>query len=126
MTRLEMAAAFNISEEEYQDALADMRDFGRRRVVNQCLNEYGVDIILGPGDSRMNELYATAGYPMAVVPLSYASFNGRPLGMCAVASANQEGLLIQFMSAWQAHFNTERQLPTWIGGDPNIAARNDI
>ncbi|OAR02108.1 hypothetical protein LLEC1_05478 [Akanthomyces lecanii] len=126
MTRLEMAAAFNITEHEYQDALADMRDFGRRRAVDKCLKEYGVDIILGPGDSRINELYASAGYPMAVVPLSYASFNGRPLGMCAVSTANQEGFLIQFMSAWQAHFNTERQLPTWIGGDPNGAAKSEL
>ncbi|EGX87737.1 glutamyl-tRNA(gln) amidotransferase subunit A, putative [Cordyceps militaris CM01] len=126
MTRLEMAAAFNITEDEYQDALADMRDFGRRRAVDKCLQDYDVDIILGPGDSRINELYATAGLPMAVVPLSYASFNGRPLGLCAVSTANQEGLLIEFMSAWQSHFNTERQLPTWIGGDPNGVAKNEL
>ncbi|ATY64985.1 glutamyl-tRNA(gln) amidotransferase subunit [Cordyceps militaris] len=126
MTRLEMAAAFNITADEYQDALADMRDFGRRRAVDKCLQDYDVDIILGPGDSRINELYATAGYPMAVVPLSYASFNGRPLGLCALSTANQEGLLIQFMSAWQSHFNTERQLPTWIGGDPNGVAKSEL
>lgn len=89
MTRLEMAAAFDITEDGYQNALADMRDFGRRRAVDKCLKEYDVDIVLGPGDSRINELYATAGYPMAVVLFSYASFNGRPLGMCAVATANQ-------------------------------------
>lgn len=126
MTRLEMAAAFDITEDGYQNALADMRDFGRRRAIDKCLKEYDVDNILGPGDSRINELYATAGYPMAVVPFSYASFNGRPLGMCAVATANQEGLLIQFMSAWQAHFNSERQLPKWIGGDPNSATESEL
>ncbi|OAA42544.1 Amidase signature domain protein [Cordyceps fumosorosea ARSEF 2679] len=121
-----MVAAVNITENEYHDALADMRDLGRRRAVDNCLKEYDVDIILGPGDSRINELYATTGYPMAVVPLSYARFNGRPLGMCAVSTANQEGLLIQFMSAWQAHFNTERQLLTWIGGDPDHVTKREL
>jgi amidase len=61
MKRLEAAAAFNLSDEAYQEALADMRDFGRRRLVDKCLEEYEVDVILGPGDSRINELYVTAG-----------------------------------------------------------------
>ena len=56
---------------------------------------------------------------MAVVPLGYAEFNGRPFGLCAIAKANHEGLLIRFMSAWEKHFNTERRLPTWIGGNPH-------
>lgn len=56
---------------------------------------------------------------MANLPLGYARINGRPFGMCAIAGAHQEGLLIRFMSAWEQTFNTKRQLPTWIGGDPN-------
>ncbi|KAI0389272.1 putative glutamyl-tRNA amidotransferase subunit A [Xylariaceae sp. FL0594] len=118
MTRLETAASFNLSDEAYQEALADMRHFGRRRCIDKCLEDYEVDIILGPGDSRMNELYATAGYPMAVMPLSYATYNGRPFGVCAIARANREDVLVQLMSAWEKSFNTDRQLPTWIGGDP--------
>ncbi|KAK0711872.1 hypothetical protein B0H67DRAFT_302324 [Lasiosphaeris hirsuta] len=106
MTRLESAAAFPLSEEGYQKALTDMRDFGRRRAVDGTLQSFSVDVILGPGDSRMNELYATAGYPMVVMPLSYAKYNGRPLGVCAVSTANQEGRLIQLMSAWEKSFNT--------------------
>jgi Asp-tRNA(Asn)/Glu-tRNA(Gln) amidotransferase A subunit family amidase len=56
---------------------------------------------------------------MANVPLGYATLNGRPFGLCVIASGYQEGRLIQFMSAWEKHFNTERKLPTWVGGDPN-------
>ncbi|KAI1123344.1 putative glutamyl-tRNA amidotransferase subunit A [Nemania abortiva] len=119
MTRLEGAAGFQLSEEDYQKALADMRDFGRRRGVDKSLGENEVDIILGPADSRIHEYYSTSGYPMIHLPLSYMNFNGRPFGLCAIAKANQEGLLIKFMSAWEANFNTERQLPTWLNGDPS-------
>lgn len=61
MKRLEIAASFDLSYEEYQEALYDMRDWGRRRAVEKCLEEYGVDVILGPGDSRVNELSSAAG-----------------------------------------------------------------
>ena len=61
------------------------------------------------------------GYPEAVLPLSYLDLNGRPFGVAAVASANQESLLIQLMSAWEQTFNTKRKLPTWTAGDPSRA-----
>ena len=114
-----------------------MRDWGRRKAVDQCLEKYGVNVILGPGDCRINEFTSAAGkqsqynckcdvmlniglvgYPEAVLPLSYLDLNGRPFGLAAIASAHQEALLIQLMSAWEQHFNTERKLPTWLAGDP--------
>ncbi|KAI1736309.1 putative glutamyl-tRNA amidotransferase subunit A [Xylaria scruposa] len=119
MTRLETALSFKISDEEYQKALADVREFGREKSIDKCLKENGIDIILGRADSQINNYYVSAGYPMAVLPLSYAKLNGRPFGMCVIATAHQEGLLIRFMSAWEKVFNKERQLPTWIGGDPS-------
>ncbi|KAI0857301.1 putative glutamyl-tRNA amidotransferase subunit A [Xylaria cubensis] len=119
MKRLETSLSFKISDEEYRKALADVREFGREKSIDKCLKENGVDIILGRADSDINEYYVSAGYPMAVLPLSYAKLNGRPFGMCAIAAAHQEGLLIRFMSAWEKVFNKERQLPTWIGGDPS-------
>ena len=61
MQRLEAAMAFQITDEEYQRALDDMRDWGRNRAVGKCLRENDVDIIVGPGDSRINELAVTAG-----------------------------------------------------------------
>ena len=61
MKRLELAANFQITDEEYRKALTDMRDWGRRRAVDKCLAEYEVDVILGPGDSRINELTSAAG-----------------------------------------------------------------
>ncbi len=64
---------------------------------------------------------------MAHVPLGYARLNGRPFGVCAMAGAYQEGLLIRFMSAWEREFNTERRLPAWIGGEgPDTALEREV
>ncbi|KAK5652964.1 hypothetical protein OQA88_9444 [Cercophora sp. LCS_1] len=86
MQRLETAAKFSLPTDVRAAAIEDMRDWGRRRAVDKCLKEYDVDIILGPADSEMDDLYSAAGYPMANLPLSYSSFNGRPFGLCATAS----------------------------------------
>lgn len=56
---------------------------------------------------------------MAALPLSYASFNKRPFGVCAIAGQYQEGPLIKLMSAWERIFMQKRVLPTWLGGDPS-------
>lgn len=61
MKRLEIAASFQITDEEYRKALTDMRDWGRRRAIDKCLAEYEVDVILGPRNSRINEFSSAAG-----------------------------------------------------------------
>lgn len=61
MKRLEEAAVFTLSEEARKAALDDMRDFGRRRAIDKCLQYYGVDIILGPADSELDDFYTAAG-----------------------------------------------------------------
>lgn len=38
------------------------------------------------------------------MPLSYLDYNGRPFGVAAIAGKDQEALLIQVMSAWEATF----------------------
>jgi hypothetical protein len=45
-----------------------MRDWGRKRAVDRCLAEYEVDVIMGPGDSRINELSSAAGRKTVVWP----------------------------------------------------------
>lgn len=62
---------------------------------------------------------------MAVMPLSYFDFNKRPFGVCALASRNQEGVLIQLMSAWAKMLKCERRLPTWLNGDPGGRKEED-
>ncbi|KAI1248790.1 hypothetical protein MGN70_009992 [Eutypa lata] len=125
MSKLEGAAEFSLSAAERRKAIEDMRDFGRRRAIDKCLEEYGVDVIIGPADSEIDDYYSAAGYPMAVMPLSYFDFNKRPFGVCALASRNQEGVLIQLMSAWAKMLKCERRLPTWLNGDPGGRKEED-
>lgn len=73
----------------------------------QC---FGVDVILGPADGRMATLAAAAGYPVGTVPLGFADFNGRAFGMNVIASADQEGRMVQLMSGWEKTF-PEARLP---------------
>ncbi|KAI3336488.1 putative glutamyl-tRNA amidotransferase subunit A [Xylariaceae sp. AK1471] len=118
MTRLEGAAKFKLSETERRRAIEAMRDFGQRQAIDLCLEQYGVDVIIGPADSKIGDYYTAAGYPMAVLPLTYLDFNQRPFGVCALASKYQEGTLIHLMSAWAALFNKSRRVPTCLRGYP--------
>ena len=45
-----------------------------------------------------------AGYPIATMPLGYLDFNGRPFGLCIIARAHQDALLLKVLSAWEATF----------------------
>jgi amidase len=117
LTRLETAAKCDMSDDQYRDALLQLRAWGQKRAVDQCLEDFGVDVIIGPADSRIHELSTAAGYPIATLPLSYADFNGRPFGLAAVTSAYQEGVMIHLMSAWERVFNQQRRIPTWLTGD---------
>jgi amidase len=45
------------------------------------------------------------------MPLGYLDYNGRPHGLCAIARAREEGLLIQLQSAFEATF-ARRRPPT--------------
>jgi len=79
---------------------------------------------LGPADARMSTVAAAAGYPVGTVPLGFADFNGRAFGMNVVVGANQEGKMLQLMSACEKTFPEARvpppQLVNWdSGGKPD-------
>lgn len=121
------------SEQEYDIHLAHLRRAAAVDGIDRILDEYGIDVIIGPADSFMSS-YATgsgtclvthiyfplrrysstdqaSGYPIAAMPLSYLRFNGRPMGVAAIARKNQEHLLVKVMSAWEATF-PPRQPPS--------------
>ncbi|KAJ5083647.1 hypothetical protein N7456_013074 [Penicillium angulare] len=94
----------SISPEEYDRNLSYLREMGREKGIDLALERYGVDVILGPIDSTISSLATATGYPICAMPLSYLDYNGRPFGVAAIARKNQEALLIQVMSAWEATF----------------------
>jgi hypothetical protein len=50
-----------MSDDQYRDALLQLRAWGQKRAVDQCLEDFGVDVIIGPADSRIHELSTAAG-----------------------------------------------------------------
>ncbi|KAK7422002.1 hypothetical protein QQZ08_009723 [Neonectria magnoliae] len=72
--------------------------------IDRYLRENDVDVILGPADCWLTDFACVAGYPSAMLPLSFWKKNGRAFGIIAITSKNREDLLIQLMSAWETVF----------------------
>ncbi|KAK3389254.1 amidase signature domain-containing protein [Podospora didyma] len=70
--------------------------------INRMLEEYGVDVLFGPGDSLFASVAAAAGFPVGNFPLGFAHFNGRPFGLHGTAVDERKVLAV--MSAWEATF----------------------
>lgn len=87
--------------------------------IQKSLDEFGVDVIMGPTDGRIASIAASAGCPVATVPLGYADFNGRAFGMNIIASAGKEKEMFQVMSAWEATF------PDAVQSPPMLVNRNE-
>ena len=114
-----------------------MRHIGRDRRIHYIIDEYGVDVLIGPIDSRMmsfaasagksilemvvvgNPLINCAGYPIDTIPLGYLDFNGRPFGLCGIARAHQDSVLLKVQTACEATFGP--RLPATTSGCRSLA-----
>ncbi|KAI1317387.1 putative glutamyl-tRNA amidotransferase subunit A [Xylariaceae sp. FL0255] len=101
-----------MSEEDYREHVTHLRRVCRDDGIDFILQKYGVDVIIGPADSAITSLATGSGYPVAAMPLSYLTFNGRPLGLAALAGKNQDATLIKFLSAWEATFPPRKPPPS--------------
>ena len=99
-----------MTREQFIERLEIMRRTAVASILN-ILGRYGVDVILAPGDGRMASIAALAGAPCGVVPLGFADFNGRPFGLNVLAAAHNEGMILEFMSAWEHTFPEARKPP---------------
>ena len=61
---LKSSYELNISSEEYQANFDHMRHIGRDRGIDQILDKYGVDVLMGQIDSTMMSYAASAGKPI--------------------------------------------------------------
>ncbi|KAJ5633529.1 hypothetical protein N7528_001371 [Penicillium herquei] len=85
--------------------------------IDKVLNEFGLDVIVTPMDSPISTVAALAGYPSATVPLGYLEPSGRPVGLCLVGKANEEGKLLSVMSAYEATMPGHRLPPQLVQGN---------
>lgn len=99
---LELAVKDTMSDEKYKDGVKICREAARVNGIDKTLADYNLDVILGPMDGRIPTIAAAAGYPVGTMPLGYSKTNGRPFGMCIIASAGQEDKILKAMSAWEA------------------------
>lgn len=79
--------------------------------VKSLLEEYDVDVILGPCDSRIGSVASAAGFPSANLLLGFAEFNGRGFALHMIAPENSEQKMLQIMAAWEAIFPDNVRLP---------------
>ena len=100
----------SMTQKRYERGLAITRN-QTRNAIEKTLKENHIDVIMGPADARIASVAAAAGYPVATVPLGFADFNGRAFGMNLIARENEEGTLLQVMSAWEKTFGP-REPPT--------------
>jgi amidase len=82
--------------------------------IQKTLNDFNIDVIMGPADARIASVAAAAGYPVATVPLGFADFNGRAFGMNILAGPGKEGDMLHVMSAWETTFPEGRQPPPML------------
>ncbi|TPX13844.1 uncharacterized protein E0L32_005788 [Thyridium curvatum] len=115
--RVDDAASLVLSAEEYAAHLQNARTLSRTDGIDRMLQDYGIDVIIGPADSQMTKIAAAAvhsGYPVASLPLGFIDYNGRGFGMLAMAGANQEAKLFEVMSAWDSTFSAVGPPPLLI------------
>ncbi|KAL8709249.1 MAG: hypothetical protein Q9220_005992 [cf. Caloplaca sp. 1 TL-2023] len=92
------------TEEQNAKRLAEGQAYAGRDGIDKVLTENDINIILGPADSWLTNPACVAGYPSAMLPLSFWKKNGRAFGVIALTSNHREDLLIELMSAWETVF----------------------
>ncbi|KAL6817485.1 amidase signature domain-containing protein [Trichoderma camerunense] len=102
------AATMTMSDQVHDFLLSHARKVGRDIGIDKTLKDYNVDLIIAPADSPVNLLVSAAGYPSATMPLSYPEYNGRPIGLVAFTTAGGEGMLLNFLRAYENTFPKRR------------------
>jgi len=112
--RIEDAASLQLSSAEYEAHLSNIRTVARTKGIDRVLQQFGIDVIIGPADSQATKFAAAAGYPIASLPLGYLDYNGRAFGMVAIAAAYEEAKLFEVMSAWDVMFSPVKPPPLLV------------
>ncbi|KAL8854605.1 MAG: hypothetical protein Q9221_000640 [Calogaya cf. arnoldii] len=106
----------NMTDQQCKERLAITR---HRAVsaIKKSLAENEIDLILGPADSRIANVAAAAGFPVAAVPLGLADLNGRAFGMLLISPENTEAKIFEVMSAWEATLEPREPPPMLVNRD---------
>ncbi|KAI0602996.1 amidase family protein [Biscogniauxia sp. FL1348] len=101
------------NQENLERAVASDHSPDRRRKLTEhiaamgqslpdALDKYDVDAIIGPEGSPLSTYSAATGFPLCSLPFGYIDYNGRPIGLTAIARS--EVTLITLQSAFESTF----------------------
>lgn len=104
---IEQAIAFDHSSDRRDRLLSHITEVGKS--LPETLGKYDIDVIVGPADSWFTKYSAATGFPHCSLPIGHIEYNGRPVGLTAIAKS--EVTLIKLMSAHESSF-PERRPPS--------------
>ncbi|KAI1631317.1 amidase family protein [Biscogniauxia mediterranea] len=97
---LERSVAFDHSSDRRRKLIEHIVAMGQS--LPDALDKYDIDVIIGPADSSFSRYSAATGLPLCSLPLGYIEYNGRPIGLTAIARS--EVTLITLQGAFEATF----------------------
>ncbi|OCK87040.1 amidase family protein [Cenococcum geophilum 1.58] len=104
---IERAIAFDQLSNRREKLMAHITEVGKS--LPETLEKYNIDVIIGPSDSWFSRYSAATGFTLCTLPLGRIDYNGRPIGLTAIARS--EVTLVTLMSAHEATFPA-REPPT--------------
>lgn len=102
-----------LTAEKFAKYSAQIRETAAN-AVESLLKKHNIDVIVGSSDSRLAGVAAVAGFPIGNVPLGFAEFNGRGIGLSVLAPAGHELAILKFMSAWEKSLPKARAPPPML------------
>jgi amidase len=104
---IDQSIAFDHMSHRRQELMDHITAVGKS--LPDAMAKYNLDVVIGPADSWFSKYSAATGYPLCSLPLAYIAYNGRPVGLEAMARS--EATLVTLMSAFEATF-PQRKPPT--------------
>ncbi|KAK8054989.1 amidase [Apiospora rasikravindrae] len=100
VTSLEDLIRFN--KDHAEQAMPPREFCPLKHILDEIYEKEKINLIAAPVDSPFCIYAAAAGYPLGHVPLGQLRYNGRPFGLCLMARADGEEMLLRFMSSYEA------------------------
>jgi len=107
------AANNKLTAEEYAKYSVQVRETAAN-AVNAVLEYNNIDVVIRSSDARLAGVAAAAGFPIGNMPLGFADFNGRAIGLSVLAPARQELAIFKIMSAWEKSLPESRAPPPML------------
>lgn len=93
-----------MSREKHDAAATGLRHLAQQDGMAKLMRDLNLDIVLSASDAELISFSATAGWPVATVPVGNLAKNGQPWGMFALPRDGRLDLLARFLMAFDEHF----------------------